>query len=96
MLLFLIEAEGRRILLDMGNGSLTELQKDVDLAALDLIAISHLHFMIISETCSARNISFESRRACGEAIPGYLCSRRAFRRGHGPSCAPTMCLSRML
>ena len=41
---FLIEAEGRRILLDMGNGSLAKLQKDVDLAALDLIAISHLHF----------------------------------------------------
>ena len=37
---FLIEAEGRRILLDMGNGSLAKLQKDVDLAALDLIAIS--------------------------------------------------------
>ena len=35
---FLIEAEGRRILLDMGNGSLAKLQKDVDLAALDLIA----------------------------------------------------------
>ena len=41
---FLIEAEGRRILLDMGNGSLAKLQKDVDLDALDLIAISHLHF----------------------------------------------------
>ena len=33
---FLIEADGGRILLDMGNGSLAKLQKDVDLAALDL------------------------------------------------------------
>ena len=41
---FLIEADGGRILLDMGNGSLAKLQKDIDLAALDLIAISHLHF----------------------------------------------------
>ena len=65
---FLIEAEGRRILLDMGNGSLAKLQKDVDLAALDLIAISHLHFDHFGDLFCAK-YQLESRRACGEAIP---------------------------
>ena len=61
---FLIEAEGRRILLDMGNGSLAKLQKDVDLAALDLIAISHLHFDHFGDLFCAK-YQLESRRACG-------------------------------
>ena len=65
---FLIEAEGRRILLDMGNASLAKLQKDVDLAALDLIAISHLHFDHFGDLFCAK-YQLESRRACGEAIP---------------------------
>ena len=68
---FLIEAEGRRILLDMGNGSLAKLQKDVDLAALDLIAISHLHFDHFGDLFCAK-YQLESRRACGEAIPRTL------------------------
>ena len=58
---FLIEAEGRRILLDMGNGSLAKLQKDVDLAALDLIAISHLHFDHFGDLFCAK-YQLESRR----------------------------------
>ena len=65
---FLIEADGGRILLDMGNGSLAKLQKDVDLAALDLIAISHLHFDHFGDLFCAK-YQLESRRACGEAIP---------------------------
>ena len=65
---FLIEADGGRILLDMGNGSLAKLQKDVDLAALDLIVISHLHFDHFGDLFCAK-YQLESRRACGEAIP---------------------------
>ena len=41
---YLVEAAGKKILLDMGNGSLTKLRKKIDLAELDLIVISHLHF----------------------------------------------------
>ena len=52
----------------MGNGSLAKLQKDVDLAALDLIAISHLHFDHFGDLFCAK-YQLESRRACGEAIP---------------------------
>ena len=68
MLFRSIEADGGRILLDMGNGSLAKLQKDIDLAALDLIAISHLHFDHFGDLFCAK-YQLESRRACGEAIP---------------------------
>ncbi|TDC15098.1 MBL fold metallo-hydrolase [Streptomyces sp. 8K308] len=40
---YLIEAEGYRLLLDMGNGALGELQKYVGLYDIDAIALSHLH-----------------------------------------------------
>jgi ribonuclease BN (tRNA processing enzyme) len=40
---YLIEAEGYRLLLDMGNGALGELQKYCGLYDIDAIAISHLH-----------------------------------------------------
>ncbi|MGP3970249.1 MBL fold metallo-hydrolase [Streptomyces sp. 6N223] len=40
---YLIEAEGYRLLLDMGNGALGELQKHIGLYDIDVIAISHLH-----------------------------------------------------
>lgn len=40
---YLIEAEGYRLLLDMGNGALGELQKHCGLDDIDAIAISHLH-----------------------------------------------------
>lgn len=92
---FLIEAEGRRILLDMGNGSLAKLQKDVDLAALDLIVISHLHFDHFGDLFCAK-YQLESRRACGEATMDTSAHAAPSGVGTGPSCAPTMCLSRML
>ncbi|SOD65048.1 Ribonuclease BN, tRNA processing enzyme [Streptomyces zhaozhouensis] len=40
---YLIEAEGYRLLLDMGNGALGELQKHCGLYDIDAIALSHLH-----------------------------------------------------
>src|SRR3954453_2954198 len=40
---YLVEAEGHRLLLDMGNGALGELQKHIGLYDIDAIAISHLH-----------------------------------------------------
>ncbi len=40
---YLVEAEGYRLLLDMGNGALGELQKYCGLYDIDAIAISHLH-----------------------------------------------------
>lgn len=40
---YLVEAEGFRLLLDMGNGSLGALQRHVGLHDLDAVFISHLH-----------------------------------------------------
>lgn len=40
---YLVEAEGCRVLLDCGNGSLANLQQRVDVAAVDAVVLSHLH-----------------------------------------------------
>ncbi|MFI1095163.1 MBL fold metallo-hydrolase [Streptomyces sp. NPDC020917] len=40
---YLVEAEGFRMLLDMGNGALGELQRHVGLYDLDAVLLSHLH-----------------------------------------------------
>jgi ribonuclease BN (tRNA processing enzyme) len=40
---YLLEADGFSLLLDCGNGSLSNLQRCCDVASLDAIVISHLH-----------------------------------------------------
>ncbi|MFE7135974.1 MBL fold metallo-hydrolase [Streptomyces sp. NPDC057638] len=40
---YLVEADGFRLLLDMGNGALGELQRHIGLYDLDAIVLSHLH-----------------------------------------------------
>ena len=40
---YLVEADGFRLLLDMGNGALGELQRHCGLYDLDAIFLSHLH-----------------------------------------------------
>ncbi|ARZ69907.1 MBL fold metallo-hydrolase [Streptomyces sp. HU2014] len=40
---YLVEADGFRLLLDMGNGALGELQRHIGLYDLDAILLSHLH-----------------------------------------------------
>lgn len=64
---FLVEAEGKKILLDMGNGSLAKIRQKVDLADLDLIVISHLHFDHFGDLFCAK-YHLETRKAYGENI----------------------------
>jgi ribonuclease BN (tRNA processing enzyme) len=40
---YLVEADGFRLLIDMGNGALGELQRHVGLYDLDAVVLSHLH-----------------------------------------------------
>ena len=40
---YLVEAEGYRLLLDCGNGSLSNLQQRLELAQIDAVLLSHLH-----------------------------------------------------
>lgn len=49
---YLIEAEGTRIVLDMGNGSLGHLQKYVDIYSVDAVILSHLHVDHFIDLCS--------------------------------------------
>lgn len=49
---YLLEHDGARILLDMGNGSLGALQRYADIYATDAVVISHLHVDHFIDLCS--------------------------------------------
>ncbi|MBO8195476.1 MBL fold metallo-hydrolase [Streptomyces oryzae] len=69
---YLVEADGFRLLLDMGNGALGELQRHCGLYDLDVIALSHLHADHCIDMCGyfvARYYRHEGGR-CGP-IPVY-------------------------
>jgi len=40
---YLVEADGFRLLIDLGNGAVGSLQRHIDLADIDAILVSHLH-----------------------------------------------------
>ncbi|MEU4094005.1 MBL fold metallo-hydrolase [Streptomyces sp. NPDC026673] len=69
---YLIEADGFRLLLDMGNGALGELQRHCGLYDLDAILLSHLHADHCIDMCAyfvARYYRHEGGPA--HAIPVY-------------------------
>ncbi|MFJ9075398.1 MBL fold metallo-hydrolase [Streptomyces sp. NPDC102278] len=69
---YLVEADGFRLLLDMGNGSLGALQRHCGLYDLDAIFLSHLHADHCIDMCAyfvARYYRHEGGR-CG-TIPVY-------------------------
>ncbi len=49
---YLVEHEGTRILLDMGNGSLGALARYVDIYSIDAVIVSHLHVDHFIDLCS--------------------------------------------
>jgi ribonuclease BN (tRNA processing enzyme) len=49
---YLVEADGFRLLLDFGTGSLSALQRYAGLMAVDAIVLSHLHCDHILDACS--------------------------------------------
>lgn len=49
---YLVEHEGTRILLDLGNGSLGALARHIDIYAVDAVVISHLHVDHFIDLCS--------------------------------------------
>ncbi|MFF4100336.1 MBL fold metallo-hydrolase [Streptomyces sp. NPDC001903] len=69
---YLVEADGFRLLLDMGNGALGELQRHIGLYDLDAIFLSHLHADHCIDMCAyfvARFYRHEGGRCA--AIPVY-------------------------
>ena len=65
---YLVEAAGKKILLDMGSGSIAKIRQELDLARLDLIVISHLHFDHFGDLFCAK-YHLETRKAYGEKFP---------------------------
>ncbi|MBT2395570.1 MBL fold metallo-hydrolase [Streptomyces sp. ISL-100] len=69
---YLVEADGFRLLLDLGNGALGELQRHVGLYDIDAVFLSHLHADHCIDMCGyfvARYYRHEGGRA--PAIPVY-------------------------
>ncbi|MFI6941734.1 MBL fold metallo-hydrolase [Streptomyces sp. NPDC050418] len=69
---YLVEADGFRLLLDMGNGALGELQRHCGLYDLDAVFLSHLHPDHCIDMCAyfvARYYRHEGGRC--DAIPVY-------------------------
>ncbi len=68
---YLLEADGFRLLLDMGNGALGALQRHIGLFDLDALLVSHLHGDHCFDACTY----VVARRYCQEAplptIPLY-------------------------
>ena len=65
--LYLLEAGGERILLDMGNGSIFNLKKVIALADIDAIILTHLHFDHMADLMLFR-YEREGRKYLGEEI----------------------------
>lgn len=49
---YLVEADGFRVLLDLGNGALGSLQRYADIYAVDAVLLSHLHADHFFDMCS--------------------------------------------
>jgi len=49
---YLVEHEGSRVLLDLGNGALGHLQRHVDIYDIDAVILSHLHVDHFIDLCS--------------------------------------------
>ncbi|MCP3819469.1 MBL fold metallo-hydrolase [Streptomyces sp. A3M-1-3] len=69
---YLVEADGFRLLLDMGNGALGELQRHIGLYDLDAVFLSHLHADHCIDMCAyfvARYYRHDGGRC--DALPVY-------------------------
>jgi ribonuclease BN (tRNA processing enzyme) len=68
---YLLEAEGFRLLLDLGNGALGALQRHIGLYDVDAICLSHLHADHCLDLCSYHVVRTYSPRGPLPRIPVY-------------------------
>ncbi|GGQ34297.1 MBL fold metallo-hydrolase [Streptomyces roseolilacinus] len=68
---YLVEADGFRLLLDMGNGALGELQRHCGLYDLDAIFLSHLHADHCIDMCAYFVARFYRHDGTCDALPVY-------------------------
>lgn len=65
---YLVRTLSQKILIDMGNGSVANLQHYCDLKDIDIIIISHLHFDHFADLIPMK-YALETRKCLGERIP---------------------------
>ncbi len=80
---YLVEADGFRLLLDMGNGALGELQRHCGLYDLDAIFLSHLHADHCIDMC-AYFVARYYRHDGGRCSPSRSTDPRAPSTGSPP------------
>ncbi|PZG52134.1 MBL fold metallo-hydrolase [Spongiactinospora gelatinilytica] len=68
---YLLEAEGFRLLLDLGNGALGALQRHIGLYDVDAICLSHLHADHCLDLCSYHVVRTYSPRGPLARVPVY-------------------------
>jgi len=64
---YMLDIDSKKILLDIGNGSVAKIKQKVDPAALDVIVITHLHFDHFGDLFCLK-YQLETRKAYGEDI----------------------------
>ena len=74
---YLLEAEGFRLVLDLGNGALGALQRHADLFGVDAICVSHLH----ADHCVDLGAYWVARQYAGD---GPQAAHPRLRPGAGP------------
>jgi ribonuclease BN (tRNA processing enzyme) len=83
---YLIEADGFRLLLDLGNGALGELQRHCGLYDIDAVLISHLHADHCVDLCAyfvARYYRFEGGMAPAIPVYGPVGTHQRLNRAYG-------------
>jgi ribonuclease BN (tRNA processing enzyme) len=76
---YLLEAEGFRLVLDLGNGALGVLQRHADLYGIDAVALSHLHADHCLDMCGYWVARRYAPGGPQPAIPCYAPDRAAER-----------------
>jgi ribonuclease BN (tRNA processing enzyme) len=89
---YLVEAEGFRLLLDLGNGALGALQRYVGLFDVDAICLSHLHGDHCADMCSYWVARTYAPGGAPPRIPAYGPAGTAARlaQAHGLEADPGM------
>ncbi len=87
---YLIEAEGFRLLIDLGNGALGILQRHVRLDAIDAVCLSHLHADHCLDLCPYYVVRSYAPDAPWPALPVYGPAGAAERmsQAYGPAERP--------
>ncbi|GGO55859.1 MBL fold metallo-hydrolase [Streptomyces daqingensis] len=89
---YLVEADGYRLLLDMGNGALGELQRHIGLYDLDAVILSHLHADHCIDMCGyfvARYYRHEGGRCAPIPVYGPQGTEQRLDSAYGDTPSPS-------